>query len=80
MNAEENIQSILVNKYWLSVKWSAWKYWKEEAIELWKINEWEWIYYKCKLENSKEIELDLWWRYDNNWNLDFTIVTLYPNY
>jgi len=72
--AEENIKDILINDYNLPL------YSRENAWKYWKIVKWKEIKYKIKLENWKEIELELWWKYDNNWNLDFAIRTLYPTY
>ncbi len=38
------------------------------------------IIHKIKLDNWKEIELEIWGKYDETWNLDFQVETLYPNY
>ncbi len=78
--AEDNIKAILLNEYNLPLKWEAWVYWKQQAVNDKLLENWEWIYYKVKLDNWEPIELDLWWRYDSNWNLDFRINTLYPKY
>jgi len=75
--AEENIKDILINQYNLPLKWTPWSYWKNMNLDNNEVP--QPIIKKIKLDNWKEKELDLWWRYDNEWNLDFSIITLYPN-
>ena len=67
--AEENIKDILLNEYNLPLKWEAWVDWKVIAKKDIK---------ETFIINWKPIELKLWWKYNNNWNLDFRIITLYP--
>ena len=77
--AEEKIENGLLEEYWLP-RYSpenAGKYWKKVAEEEWIIEEWEWIKTIVNV-NWKEIEIEIWWKYDSEWNLDLTIQTIYP--
>jgi starvation-inducible outer membrane lipoprotein len=66
----------LLNKYGLpeySIENAGkkWKYVKVNGYPVWEI--------KMEVEvNAKKIELEVWWRYDENGKLDYTIYTFYP--
>jgi len=74
--AEEKIKDVLLNKYGLpeySIENAGkkWKYVKVNGYPVWEI--------KMEVEvNAKKIELEVWWRYDENGKLDYTIYTFYP--
>ena len=80
MKSEDKIRNVLLEEYNLP-EYSpedAGEKWKEIAKKEWTIREWEWITTYIRLRNWKELKLELWGRYDNEWNLDYKINTIYP--
>ena len=69
---ESRIKKVLLEDYWLP------KYSPENASKYWKNIKWKEIKIRVSI-NWKEIELEIWWKYDNEWKLDFTIQTIYPS-
>ena len=72
--AELNIRDILTEK-WLPLTWVPRKPWKDTLINNVPIGNITHIFNI----NGKTIKIRLWWRYDQNRNIDYTIVTLFPN-
>jgi hypothetical protein len=62
----------LLNKYGLP------EYSIENEGKKWKTVLWREVKIKVNIK-WKEIELDIWWRYDENGKLDYTIYTFYPS-
>lgn len=73
---EDSMKNILIKEYWLPLKWKSWEYWKVKySKDIWIpeseiIKEFEMYWEK--------ITLKLWWKYDKDWNLDFTLWSYYP--
>ncbi len=77
MKAEKEVKKVLLEENWLPEysPENAGKYWKDVKVDWKKV--WE-VRTRIKLENGKEIEIELWGRYDNEWKLDYSIQTFYP--
>ncbi len=76
--AEEKIKKVLLEEYWLPEysPANAGKYWKNVNLD----SDWNPIPIKTRINvNWKPIELEVWWKYDNEGKLDFTIQTIYPS-
>jgi hypothetical protein len=57
---------------------NRWKKWKDVAISNSTLSKWWDITKTITVPWKTPILLKLWWKYDNNWNLVYNIVTIYP--
>ncbi len=72
--AELNIRDILTEK-WIPLTWIPWNYWKDTLVNNVPIGN---IIHIFNI-NGKSIEIRLWWKYDSNWNINYSVETLFPN-
>jgi hypothetical protein len=72
--ANLNIKDILTEK-WIPLTWTPGNFWRDALINGQPAGN---ILQKFTI-NGKSIEIRLWWKYDQNWNIDYTIETLFPN-
>jgi hypothetical protein len=78
VKVEEKIKDVLTKEYGLPeyAPEYAGKYWKNVNLD----SAWKSIPVKTIINvNWKKIELEIWWKYNNEWKLDFTIQTIYPS-
>lgn len=69
----------IIKKYNLPTTWvTPWAYWKDIAINNWTLESWNYPSITINVPWKNSIELNVWWKYDENWNLDYSIVTLFP--
>ena len=68
--ANDRIENILINKYNLPLKSTPWADWR--SVINWDIVE-------NFVINWMNVAVRLWWKYDEYWNIDYVIYTLFPN-
>lgn len=73
--AQDNIVKILTDLN-IPKTWTPWSYWKDVIINgnpIWYITE------TITLPWKNPFSIKIWWKYDDLWNLDYNIITIFPN-